>query len=143
MEIGPSSTMAPITDEIGEQTKCGTQNLVTVPFGEYWARVAVSYGTGHRPGIDAKGCGPGMEYAAVSVAGPLFAQVAGPQQHYTHSALWLCCVQSLIHTLKARGIDTISGLHIPPGVGECTLVVCSPGGVVWYPSLHPHTRGYS
>lgn len=63
-----SSHMQAITLALGTQIKLRAQHLVTGEFDKYWPRVAVSYGTGHRDGIDGKGCGPGMVYAAVSAA---------------------------------------------------------------------------
>ncbi len=58
--------MVAVTSALGTAIKRRGQGMVEGEFDDYWPRVAVSYGTGHRTGKDGLGCGTGMVYAAVS-----------------------------------------------------------------------------
>ena len=53
---------------------------------EWWPQVCISYATGTRPGVDARGAGPGMLQAA-----------------------------AIMQALHGAGIPCASGLHVPPG----------------------------
>jgi len=77
-----------ISGQDGTDIKKGVIRLLphNVDIYDYYPPVVVSYATGTR-NMDTKGNGPGMYYAS-----------------------------RLIHSLKAKGIDSFSGLHVPPGV---------------------------
>ena len=60
--------------------------MVKVKFSSYYQEVIISYATGERKRTDGKGAGPG-----------------------------LVCAAEFIRALRAEGIDSFSGLHIPPG----------------------------
>jgi hypothetical protein len=55
-------------------------------WSEWWPQVCISYATGTRPGVDARGAGPGMLQAA-----------------------------AIMQALHGAAIPCASGLHVPPG----------------------------
>ena len=84
--INAPSKAPPVTGEESEKLKSEVRNMVKVKFSSYYPEVIISYATGERKRTDGKGAGPG-----------------------------LVCAAEFIRALRAEGIDSFSGLHIPPG----------------------------
>ena len=75
-----------ISLEAGGIVKHYMQDLVKGNLAAYFPPVVLSYATGQRHGVDADGTGPGIFYA-----------------------------RALAKRLDEAGVDTFSGLHVPPG----------------------------
>ena len=76
-----------VTTEEANRLQRTLQSLMNKPWRKWFPRVAVSYATGHREGVDAAGAGPGMMRAA-----------------------------AVMHALHNNGIPCANGLCVPAGV---------------------------
>uniref|UniRef100_A0A7S3EYY7 TIR domain-containing protein n=1 Tax=Haptolina ericina TaxID=156174 RepID=A0A7S3EYY7_9EUKA len=78
---------APVTTEQANDLQQSLHaHLGSRSWDEWWPQVCISYATGTRPGVDARGAGPGMLQAA-----------------------------AIMQALHGAGIPCASGLHVPPG----------------------------
>lgn len=75
-----------ITLSYAQQLQRGVRELTPVHIDDFYPEVVISYATGTRAGLDEEKTGPGMVYAA-----------------------------EMAHRLHDAGIQTFSGLSIPPG----------------------------
>lgn len=81
-----SKSLAGLTTARANAVQREVQDLMPGPWKQWFPKVAISYATGMRPGVDVRGAGPGMLQAA-----------------------------AIMHALHDKGIGCASGLCVPAG----------------------------